>query len=143
MSPGAPGVLDSLALQILFTIVPQLLNSTGNSLPLQILFIIIPQPLNSIGNSLALQILFKIIRQPLISMGNSLALQILFTFSYIKSYRRRGVQGVCARGVCKGSVQGVCKACYLTPNRKKSRGGSGQHFFTFWFIASRGRHVVN
>ena len=65
------------------------------------------------------------------------------TVLYLKSYRRRGVQGVCARGVCKGCVQGVCKGCYLTPNRKKSWGGSGQHFFTFWFIASRGRHVVN
>ena len=33
------------------------------------------------------------------------------TVLYLKSYRRRGVQGVCARGVCKGGVQGVCRGC--------------------------------
>ena len=41
------------------------------------------------------------------------------------------------------SQWGVCKGCYLTPNRKKSWGGSGQHFFMFWFIVSQGWHVVN
>ena len=60
---------------------------------------------------------------------------------YGKNAKKQNEQS--QRGVCKGCVQGVCKGCYLTPNRNNSRGGSGQHFFTFCFIASRGRHVMN
>ena len=47
------------------------------------------------------------------------------------------------RGRGKNWGEGENILCYFTPNRKKSGSGSGKHFFAFWFIASRGRYVVN